>query len=206
MITTVVLDAMGVLYRHGNVVTNLLSPYLQRKGCSESPATVLTTYHACTRGELTTAELWSKLGVQDTANDTEYCAAHELTPGLIPLLKQLSAAGLRLACLTNDASEWSAVLRNRFGLDRYVKHWYVSAELGVRKPDPAAYTALIDGLGADPSTVLLVDDRGTNLLPAQALGLQTALFTSDDTDKHLIPVGIPRLHTMPELARLVAAK
>ncbi|MEV6415914.1 HAD-IA family hydrolase [Kribbella sp. NPDC051718] len=173
------------------------------KGCNESPATVLATYHACTRGEMTTATLWSSLGVADEASDTEYCSAHELTTGLIPLLEQLSSAGVRLACLTNDAAEWSVILRERFGLDRYLQDWYVSAELGVRKPDPRAYQAVLRGLDVDPSTVLFVDDRGPNLLPARELGLQTALFTSDDTDKHSIPAGIPRLHTMPALGRLV---
>jgi putative hydrolase of the HAD superfamily len=128
--------------------------------------------------------------------------AHELTPGVIPLLEQLSSAGITLACFTNDTSEWSAILRHRFGLDRYLKHWYVSAELGVRKPDPQAYKAVLRDLDADPSTILFIDDRGPNLLPAQTLGLQTALFTSDDTDKHPIPPNTPRLHTMPDLARL----
>ncbi|WP_433004932.1 HAD family hydrolase [Kribbella sp. CA-294648] len=200
--TTVVLDAMGVLYRHGNVVKNLLAPYLRSKGCQESPATILATYHACTRGEIKTAELWDILGVPDTASDAEYCTAHETTPGLIPLLDHLTSAGLTLACLTNDTAEWSAILRRRFGLDRYIKHWYVSADLGVRKPDPQAYNAVLHDLNADPSTILFIDDRGPNLLPAQALGLQTALFTSDDTDKHPIPPNTPVLHTMPDLARL----
>lgn len=195
---------MGVLYRHGNVVTNLLVPYLRGKGCGESPATVLAPYHACTRGEITTEELWKTLGVAGTASDTEYCTGHELTAGVIPLLERLSSAGVTLACLTNDTAEWSAILRRRFGLDRYIKHWYVSAELGVRKPDTGAYDALLRGLDCPPSSVLFVDDRGTNLLPARTLGLQTALFTSDDTDRHPVPPDVPRVHTMAELGLLLA--
>ncbi len=105
-----------------------------------------------------------------------------------------------MACLTNDTSEWSALLRTRFALDHYINHWYVSADLGARKPDPAAYELLLRGLDIAPSNVLLVDDRGPNLTPARQLGLQTILFTSDDTDEHPVPTDIPRVHSMPELA------
>ncbi len=95
------------------------------------------------------------------------------------------------------------MLRRRFGLDRYITHWFVSADLGVRKPDPRAYDVLLQSLNVFPSTTLFIDDRGPNLLPAQTLGLQTALFTSDDTDKHLVPPDVPRIHSMASLAQLL---
>lgn len=199
MISCVVLDAMGVLYRHGNVVRNVLTPYLLSKGCRANSATILATYHACTRGEITTGELWRILGVADEASDAEYCTSHDLNQDVIPTLDQLTSAGLTLACLTNDTSEWSALLRTRFALDRYINHWYVSADLGTRKPDPAAYELLLRGLNTAPAEVLLVDDRGPNLTPARHLGLQTILFSSDDTDQHPVPTDIPRVHSMREL-------
>ena len=142
----VVLDAMGVLYRDGNVVSRLLVPYLREKGCLEDHDAVRAAYHTCTRGEIDTDGLWAKLGVSGAASDVEYCGAHRLTPGVPDALERLAAAGVRLACLTNDTAEWSAILRRRFGLDRHIEDWYVSAELGVRKPDPRAYDLLLDGL------------------------------------------------------------
>ncbi len=96
MISCVVLDAMGVLYRHGNVVKNVLTPYLLSKGCKANSATILATYHACTRGEITTDDLWRILGVADEASDDEYCDGHELNQDVISTLEQLTAAGLTL--------------------------------------------------------------------------------------------------------------
>jgi hypothetical protein len=41
--------------------------------------------------------------------------------------------GVRLACLSNDVSEWSKLLRERFGLSEYITDWFISADIGVRK-------------------------------------------------------------------------
>ncbi len=198
--TVVALDAMGVLYRHGDVVTNLLVPYLRSKCCSTSPTTVRMAYRECTLGRFGTQQLWRELGVASTASDAEYCLGHELTDGLIPLLEAITSAGVTVACLTNDTAEWSAILRRRFNLDRYITHWYVSAEIGVRKPDPNAYDALLRGLDTAPQRVLFVDDRGPNVVSAQHLGMQTLLFTSEDTARHPVPPEVPRVHTMADLA------
>lgn len=199
----VALDAMGVLYRHGNQVTGLLVPYLRDKGCRETPDTIRSTYHACTRGDIDTRTLWTVLGMAEVANDIEYCQRHLLTPGLVPALEALTAAGVRLACLTNDTAEWSAILRRRFHLDRYIDHWCVSAEIGVRKPDLRAYGRLLDTLGVAAPDVLFVDDRGPNLTAARQTGMQTILYTSEDTDNHPVPADLVRVHTMAELTASV---
>lgn len=197
--SVVALDAMGVLYRDGDVVTGLLVPYLRGKGCRRSPEVIRGCYHECTRGEIGTAELWAKLGVAEVASDHEYCRAHRLTPGVVPMLTALAGAGVTIACLSNDAAEWSLILRHRFDLGRYVTRWYVSAEIGARKPDPRAYAALLDGLAVDPSEVVFVDDRGPNLVGARAAGMPTVLFGSEDTDRHPVPDGQVRVDTMAEL-------
>lgn len=196
----VVLDAMGVLYQDGDEVTRLLVPYLRSKGCAETPDVIRTVYRSCSRGEFGTDDLWTRLGVSGAASDTEYCRSHRLTPGVVVTLERLTEAGIRLACLTNDTAEWSRILRRRFGLDRHIHHWCVSAEVGVRKPDPRVYRALLDGLGAAPADTVFVDDRGPNLLPAREVGMRTILFSSDDTDHHPVPRGMARVHTMADLA------
>lgn len=199
----VVLDAMGVLYRDGDEVTRLLVPYLRDKGCAETPDAIRATYHSCSRGEFGTHSLWARLGMSGVASDVEYCGTHRLTPGVVPALERLGETGIRLACLTNDTAEWSRILRRRFRLDRYIDHWCVSAEVGVRKPDPRVYRALLDTLGVAPADTLFVDDRGPNLLPAREIGMHTILFSSDDTDHHPVPPGIPRVHTMSGLTNVI---
>jgi putative hydrolase of the HAD superfamily len=102
--------------------------------------------------------------------------------------------------LTNDAAPWSERLRQRFDLDSRVAAWFVSSEIGARKPDPAAYQPVLAHPGLDPARTPFVDDRATNLLAARAAGFQPVLFHSDDTDAHPEPGFQPALvRTMPEL-------
>jgi putative hydrolase of the HAD superfamily len=48
-----------------------------------------------------------------------------------------------------------------------------SARTGVRKPDPRAYVLACEALGTEPSATVFLDDIGTNLKPARALGMHT---------------------------------
>ncbi|GAA1509488.1 hypothetical protein GCM10009741_03010 [Kribbella lupini] len=156
---------MGVLYRHGNVVAGLLIPYLRAHGCTATEPEIRETYRRCTLGEISTHQLWSSLGVAATANDAGYCAQHQLNPGAREALEQLHQAGITPLVLTNDAAAWSRILRTRF--DLYAERWYVSSEIGARKPSPEAFRAVRSHPGLDPAETVLVDDRPTNLIAAR---------------------------------------
>jgi putative hydrolase of the HAD superfamily len=167
----VVLDAMGVLYRHADDVTDLLVPYVRERGCSLGTAEIEEIYRLCSLGRFDSASLWHRLGVAQAASDVEYCELHELSDGITDLLDQLAVGGFRLACLSNDVSEWSLLLRKRFGLDRRIGTWLISGDMGVRKPDPQAYRLLLSELNVAPDAVLFADDRQRNVDAAEALGI-----------------------------------
>jgi putative hydrolase of the HAD superfamily len=202
----VVLDAMGVLYRQGNVVSGVLIPYLRNRGCTRSEAEIREVYRRCTVGQLSTDEFWAAAGVGRTASDSDYCRHHQLTAGTVDTLRALCEAGVTMLVLTNDAGPWSAHLRRRFGLEPYVEHWYVSAEIGARKPDPAAYDAVLAHPGLDLAHTVMVDDRPTNLLAARAAGLRPVLFHSEDTAANPAPdLDLAGARSMPELLNLLLA-
>lgn len=196
----VLFDAMGVLYRRGNVVGGVLLPYLRAAGCTLPDDEIRAVYRECTLGRISTGALWQALGVAGAADDEDYCQRHELTDGVHGVLAKLRGDGFTLACLTNDTAAWSRLLRRRFGLDDAIGDWYVSSDLGGRKPDPAPFRSALAGLAVPPRQVVFVDDRPVNLATAQALGMRTVLFHSDDTAAH--PAGIdgtPAARTMAEL-------
>jgi putative hydrolase of the HAD superfamily len=101
-----------------------------------------------------------------------------LNPRTLPALIRFGThAGVRLALLSNapeplataiDHSGWSSSFDRRF----------YSCRLGLAKPDPAVYEAVLDDLGATPRSVLFIDDRAENVLAATALGLQAVRFIS----------------------------
>jgi len=93
---------------------------------------------------------------------------------------------MQLWCLSNDVSEWSRKLRQRFGLDRYFQRFVISGDVGARKPDPAIYQFLLDQAGIGPSEAIFVDDRLRNVKAADAMGITSILFnpTPQETQGH----------------------
>ena len=78
--------------------------------------------------------------------------------------------------LSNDLSEWSEFLRNKFGLNDLVDYCVISGEAKSRKPDEAIYKYAIRKYKIDPHESVFVDDRYKNLVPAEKLGFKTVLF------------------------------
>jgi len=195
--TVVALDAMGVLYEPGEDVSELLIPYLRERGCPRSAEEIELRYVECSLGRLTSTGFWQAMEVMERASDVEYCQLHRLTDGVVPLLAELHRRGIPVACLSNDVLTWSVLLRRRFGLERYIGTWVVSAEAGARKPDAAIYQELLDRTGVSAADAILVDDRVKNIDAAAALGMRTVLFGAT------APTAAPAVSSMAELRELI---
>ena len=100
----------------------------------------------------------------------------ELRPEMLDLVDEVRAT-CTTALLTNNVRE--ARWRERFPFDRF-DVVVDSSEVGVRKPDPAAYALLVERLGRSPDEIAFVDDFEENLPPAAALGIVTILFTGSE--------------------------
>jgi putative hydrolase of the HAD superfamily len=174
----VAFDAMGVLYRSRDDVAELLVPYARAKGSALDAGKIELLYTECSLGRFTSADLWRYLGAAG-ADDVEYCSGHRLTDGVPDLLAELRSTGTRLACLSNDVSEWSAILRARFGLETWITTWVISGDIGVRKPAPEAYLSLCQGVNAGAARVLFIDDRLANVRAARQAGLAAVWFGPD---------------------------
>lgn len=101
---------------------------------------------------------------------------YAFVPGMEPLLEELTAAGACLWALTNYPP-WIDQLRARLELDRFFAGYIASHQVGVRKPDPGAFTALCEQARVPPAQVLFVDDRPENIHGARAHGMSAVLFT-----------------------------
>jgi putative hydrolase of the HAD superfamily len=77
-------------------------------------------------------------------------------------------------------SSWSLKLRRRFELEQWIDVWFISGDLGLRKPSPEIYLRTIEQLGVAPQDITFVDDRPRNLDAAKALGLHTVLLDIRD--------------------------
>jgi HAD superfamily hydrolase (TIGR01509 family) len=171
----VILDAMGVMYSIGDDVKDLLCPFIAKKGGISDLDKITSLYMAASLGNMTATEFWQAVGVAPNLED-EYLQRHKLTDGLIEFVEAVNSSGGEVWCLSNDLSEWSRKLRDRFNLERYLRCFVISGDVGLRKPDPKIFQYLIRRLHVDAGNAVFVDDNPKNLDSAIELGFKTILF------------------------------
>ena len=112
--------------------------------------------------------------------------AVELREGVLPLLSQASAAGLRLAIATTTSPvNIAALLRQAIGLDW--NHYFVVIEDAStaqrKKPDPLVYQQTLARLGLPASDCMAFEDSHNGLQAAMGAALPTVItptaFTAD---------------------------
>lgn len=115
---------------------------------------------------------------------------YHFLPGMAELLEALDGRVDRY--IASNYPVWIEELQSRFGFDRYFEGVYVSCHLGVRKPDPAFFHAMLDEVGVTPGRCLFVDDRRVNCEAAAALGIHTHLFRgAEGLWERLRAAGVP---------------
>jgi putative hydrolase of the HAD superfamily len=178
----VVVDALTVLHRVGDEPVDALVPFAREQGSEVSEVDIGEAHRQATLGRIGTAELWEACGVAGDPSvlDGQYLSRIPMTPGVRDFLGQLHRMGIPVAAVTNDVADWSRRLRDRSGLSQ-VHPWIVSAEVGVRKPDPGIYEALRRSTGVPFESCLMIDGRTASLDAAATLGMSTAWFTTDES-------------------------
>jgi len=180
---------MGVIYAEADDGLNLLYPFIVEKGGTGDIQKIIRLYQDASVGSISSSEFWRSVGV-DPALEDAYLERHRLTEGLTEFLAAMKSQGIRLWCLSNDISEWSRKLRNKFDLDRYFVGFVISGDAGVCKPDSAIYLRLLEKSGSAPSEVIFVDDRLRNIEAANSLGIRGILFNPAmaDSQGHSYPI------------------
>jgi HAD superfamily hydrolase (TIGR01662 family) len=101
-------------------------------------------------------------------------------PGLHLTLQTLAAAGYRLGLISNAADAGNAHrLIDAAELRPYFDPIVISAEVGLRKPNPGIFQLVLDAWGLPPAQVVMIGDTlGADILGAQLAGLRSVWVTS----------------------------
>ncbi|MBN9608996.1 MAG: haloacid dehalogenase [Actinobacteria bacterium 69-20] len=118
-------------------------------------------------------------------------------PTMFKLVADLRAAGVRVALLSNS---WGNAYP-REELDVMFDAVVISAEVGLRKPQPAIYRIVLDRLGLPAAGAVFIDDAEPNLIGAAEVGLDTLLHTSATVTRSLLARHIPALDSTVDAAR-----
>ena len=108
-------------------------------------------------------------------------------PGMIRLIDELGAAGVRLGVATTGGRVWVIeLLRTVFGPVRTRGFGAVvtSEDVDVHKPDPAAYRLALERLGCPASHAVAVEDSAVGLRAAKAAGLACLVVRNAYTLHH----------------------
>ncbi|MCU1412729.1 MAG: family phosphatase [Microbacteriaceae bacterium] len=100
-----------------------------------------------------------------------------IEPAVFDIISDLSAGGSRIALLSNAGFDFSSPLRSS-PISRFFERVFVSAELGLVKPDPQIYLEVARELGITPAEMVFIDNKQENVDAAVALGVTGHLFTS----------------------------
>jgi putative hydrolase of the HAD superfamily len=98
-------------------------------------------------------------------------------PGTVQLLAELHAGGTRVALLSNAGFDFSDPFRHS-PMAAYFEAMFVSAELGLIKPDPEIYRVTARELGIPLEQMVFIDNKRTNVDAAIALGVTGHVFTT----------------------------
>ena len=133
------------------------------------------------------AEESKALGHEVRGKDVLPLLSGDVRPGVVRALKTCKAAGLKVACITNNVvtgtgagmastKEKAAQVREIMNLfDQVIE----SSKVGVRKPDPRIYEMMCERLQVEPAACVYLDDLGVNCKPASQLGMRAIKVTGE---------------------------
>jgi putative hydrolase of the HAD superfamily len=109
-----------------------------------------------------------------------YFEALNPNPPMIELMRELKAAGYRMAMLTNNVREWEPLWRSMLPVDEIFETVVDSGFVGCRKPESRIYAITLDRLGLPAESCLFVDDVLVNCEGARKAGIAAVHFQENE--------------------------
>lgn len=111
--------------------------------------------------------------------------------GSIDLIKQVKRAGYAVYALTDNVVEIVEYLKATYEFWPLFDGATVSAELGMLKPQPEIYQALLSNNGLEASETVFIDDMPYNVEGAKAVGITGIQFSDvSQCERELLALGI----------------
>jgi putative hydrolase of the HAD superfamily len=109
-----------------------------------------------------------------------YFAALDPNPPMIELMRELKAAGYRMAMLTNNVREWEPLWRSMLPVDEIFETVVDSGFVGCRKPEPEIYELTLERIKLPTEACLFIDDLPHNCEGARKAGMSAVHFRDNE--------------------------
>jgi HAD superfamily hydrolase (TIGR01509 family) len=97
-------------------------------------------------------------------------------PEVIALIGSLRATGVGCHLATNQQAYRRAIMQDERGYGDWFDQTFYSCDLGLAKPDPAYFRAILGSLQVPASSVLFIDDNEDNVAGALSVGLRAEVY------------------------------
>jgi len=135
------------------------------------------------------AEALARYGVTTSAEEIFAAVWHDLVviEETVALVHDLRRRGFGVHLGTNQELHRGTHMRTTLGYDELFDVSCYSYELGAAKPDPEFFVRAADRIGAEPASILFVDDNLANVEGARLVGLAAEHW--DFTQGHDVLLG-----------------
>ena len=153
-----------------------------------APGALTATVHdkqlwvAAQNGSITSDAHWQAVGESLGLSESQlrrlrasFYGGDVLNQQLLARIDRLRQEGVTLGLLSNFSTDLRGMLEAQDLLRRF-DHVAISAEIGVMKPDAAAYEAILGMLAVPATACVFIDDLPANVAAAQALGMHGIVF------------------------------
>jgi HAD superfamily hydrolase (TIGR01509 family) len=102
-----------------------------------------------------------------------------LNKGIIHLINDIKAAGLKMAVATSSSAKIADILLNKCGIVSLFDAIVTTEEAGKSKPSPEVYLLAAQRLGVSPCDCIVFEDSPNGLKAAQSAGMFCVVIQSD---------------------------
>jgi len=189
-ITTIVLDFNGVIASDINTAARSLGEFW---GLPLRPAEAYARwrplYLKASLGQIPVEQFWKELrasfGLAPAySREEEGRWLSSIVPLEADVARTLAKFGGRytLGLLSNYVGSWACTLLAKWGLTDMFRGMLISSDLGVRKPDLAAYQEICRMLGVRPEAAVYVADEEEDVVAAERVGMFPVFIPGEDRE------------------------
>lgn len=130
-------------------------------------------------------DLWQWQGSVEELMEMWFKSEHARNEPLLKFVKDLRQEGVLCFLATNQEKYRGQYVRNKMFPGEF-DGYFVSADMGVEKPNPAFFTHVLAKLNLPPENIAYFDDTPEHIEAAKKLGIKAHLYQSLDHSKQVI--------------------
>lgn len=105
---------------------------------------------------------------------------------MLDTIRQLKRQGVKVCGASNQELRRAEYLTERTDLKHLIDEFFISAHLGVKKPDVQFFQKILHTLAVAPSQVVYWDDDKNSVASAKKLGIQSYLYSDYSSFSHQV--------------------